>query len=99
MPEPAPVVIVRFHSSLPIEEIMEIAHGRAPEFRALHGLRQKYYVEDVATGEVAGIYLWDSQEDFAAFRNSELRATIASAYKVEGEPSVSVYRNHLTLRE
>jgi heme-degrading monooxygenase HmoA len=71
---------------------------RAPDFRALAGLQQKYYLQDAAAGEYAGLYLWQSPDDFAAYRDSELRASIAEAYQVEGEPRIEVYRVMKTLR-
>ena len=65
---------------------------RLPEFAALEGLIQKYYLQDAQTGEYAGVYLWASEEAFTAYRESELRASIAAAYQAEGEPAVQVYR-------
>jgi hypothetical protein len=50
-------------------------------------------------GEYAGLYLWKSPEALAEFRDSELRASIAAAYQIEGEPRVEVYRVAKTLRE
>jgi hypothetical protein len=61
--------------------------------------QQKYYLQDPATGEIAGLYLWESQEALAAYRESELRASIAKAYQAEGEPRVEVYRVVKTLRD
>ncbi len=78
---------------------MRIAEERAPEFRALAGLQQKYYLQEPATGEYVGLYLWESPESFAAYRDSELRTSIAEAYKVEGEPRVEVYRVMKVLRQ
>jgi len=43
---------------------------RMPQFRELPGLVQKYYSYDEATGEWAGIYLWDSEESLAAYLES-----------------------------
>lgn len=99
MPEPALFVTVRFRSRLSLEEVEKIAEERAPDFRALEGLLQKYYLQDSATGEYMGVYLWRSAEDFAAYRDSELRATIVEAYQAEGEPRVEAYRRMMTLRE
>ena len=78
---------------------MKIASERAPEFRALPGLLQKYYLQDPVTGELCGAYLWRSKEDFEAYRTSELRASIGKAYQVEGEPQVQVLRMLMPLRE
>ena len=66
---------------------------------ALEGLQQNYYLQDAATGEYAGLYLWESQEALTAYRESELRASIAKAYQAEGEPRVEVYRVIKTLRD
>ncbi len=93
------ILLVRFKSRLSHEEATKILEDRAPEFRALAGLRQKYYLQDAATGEYAGLYLWQSPDDFAEFRDSALRASIAEAYQVEGEPRIEVYQVLKPLRE
>ena len=92
-------VLVRFRSRMPFDEIVKTFEERIDQYRAIEGLRQKYYVHDEKTGEVGGLYIWDSKEAFDAFRESELRATIAEAYQVIGEPRVEVYRIAETLRE
>jgi len=99
MPNPSLMLLVRFKSRLPFEEAMRIAETRAPEFRALAGLQQKYYLHDAETGEIAGLYLWESADGLTAYRNSELRKTIAQAYEAEGEPRVEVFRVAKVLRE
>jgi len=99
MPNPTLALLVRFRSRLSPEEVTALMEKRAPEFRALAGLRQKYYLQDADTGEYAGLYLWESQEAFAAYRDSELRATIAEAYQAEGEPRVELYRILMPLRD
>ena len=99
MAPPSIVLLVRFKSPLTLEEAKEISESRLPQFRELTGLEQKYYLHDVNSGEYAGLYLWDSKEALDEFRQSELRATIASAYKVEGEPRVEVYGVTNVLRD
>jgi heme-degrading monooxygenase HmoA len=99
MSEPALVVLVRFKSSLPRDEMTRVMEKRAPGFRALKGLQQKYYMEDPVSGEVAGLYLWESAEDATAYRESDLRASIAEAYQAVSEPRVDVFRVMKTLRE
>jgi hypothetical protein len=98
MSEPTHAVLVRFKSSLTLDEVMKVVEERAPDFRALKGLQQKYYVQDADTGEYGGFYLWESPEALASYRDSELRSTIARAYQVEGEPRVEVYRILKALR-
>ena len=99
MTHPTVVLHVRFKSSLSLDEVMKVVKERAPEFRALAGLQQKYYLHDTASGEYAGLYLWESPQALAAYRDSELRATIAKAYKTQGEPRVEVYKVLMPLRE
>lgn len=92
MSHPALLVLVKFKSKLSFDEVMDVVNSRADEFRALEGLQQKYYVQDEMTGEYGGLYLWESADDFAAYRDSALRSTIAAAYQTEGEPRVQVLR-------
>ena len=85
------ILLVKFKSALSLEEGTKVMDSRIDQFRALKRLQQKYYLHEPATGEVAGLYLWESKEDFLAFRDSELRATIAKAYQAEGEPRIEVF--------
>jgi len=98
MKHPAVLLLVRVRTRLPLDEIMERAEKRMPEFRALGGLLQKYYVQDPETGEIGGLYLWESAEALAEYRESELRKTIAEAYEAEEEPRVEVLRVITPLR-
>lgn len=79
--------------------MMKVVEERAPEFRAPEGLKQKHYLQDVASGEIAGLYRWETEEGLAAYRVSELGASIAEAYQAEGEPRVEVYKVLETLRD
>lgn len=98
MDHPALVLLVKFKTPLTLDEVLAVAESRIDDFRALPGLLQKYYLHEPATGEVAGLYLWESKEAFDEFRDSELRKTIAAAYKVEGEPRIEVFNIIETLR-
>lgn len=99
MPTPAVVLLVRLRSSLPRDEVVRVMKERMPEFQAIDGLQQKYYLEDTQAGEYAGLYLWRSSDDLAEFSESKLRASIAEAYGVEGEPRVEVYSVLTPLRD
>jgi heme-degrading monooxygenase HmoA len=98
MSGPTYAVLVRLKTDLDHDEIVRILNERAPEFRALEGLEQKYYLHDPSTGEYGGFYLWRSQEDVVAYRQSELAASIAAAYHVVGEPEVQVFQILMPLR-
>lgn len=99
MANPELILLVKFKSSLSLDQVVKIAEERASEFRALGGLQQKYYLQDSASGEYAGLYLWESAEAFDEYRDSELRASIASSYQVEGEPRIEVFKVLMTLRD
>jgi heme-degrading monooxygenase HmoA len=96
---PALLLSVKFESPLSLEEVTNVIHSRIDQFRALPGLIQKYYLQDVATGEYSGLYFWDSAVSLEEFRNSELRQSIAAAYETVGEPRVEVFRLMLPLRD
>ena len=98
MNHPEAVLLVRFKTLLSFEDVLKVAEERAPDFRALEGLQQKYYLQDVHSGEYAGLYLWKSSDALAEYRDSELKASIAKAYQVQGEPRVQVYRVAKALR-
>lgn len=99
MASPELVLLVKFKSALTLEEVTKVMDSRIEDFRALSGLTQKYYLQDPATGEYGGLYLWASQEAFTEYRESELRASIGAAYQTEGEPRVEVLKVLRALRD
>jgi hypothetical protein len=79
-----PVIqFVKFSSPLTENEVLAVMEQRAPEFRRVPGLIQKFYGREVGTGDTCGIYIFDSHESLHAFRRTELARTIPSAYEVE----------------
>ncbi|MGA9574809.1 MAG: YdhR family protein [Lysobacterales bacterium] len=99
MSTPQMVLLVKFKSALSLEEINRVIDSRIEDFRQLQGLQQKYYLLDSASGELAGLYLWESKEDLQSYNESELRKTIAKAYQAIGEPRVEVFSVLKPLRE
>jgi quinol monooxygenase YgiN len=97
--QPTTVLLIKFKTQMSEDELLRIAKDRANEFRALAGLVQKYYVRDKQTGEVGGLYLWDSPEALDEYRKSELRASIAAAYNTTGAPDIQVLDVLMVLRE
>lgn len=91
--------IVNIKTRLSEDEVLAIAHERAPAFRALPGLIQKYYVRRQGEGEIAGVYLWDSMESLAAYRASELARSIAAAYQAVEPPVIEVGEVLFPLRD
>lgn len=84
------VQFVRFESKLPKEEVLAEANARRPQFEAMPGLVQKYYLELDAPNSYGGIYIWESKEAMAAFRETELFKGIPAAYGIASQPQVDI---------
>ncbi len=85
------IQFVRFKSELPFDEAEKVMKERAPEFRAIPGLIQKFYGIEKETGELTGIYFWDSEESIREFRQTELARTIPTAYKAAETPNIELF--------
>jgi heme-degrading monooxygenase HmoA len=85
------VQFVKFKSGLSDEDAKRVLRERAPQFRAIPGLVQKYYGVEKETGEYTGIYLWDSEESLKEFQKSELARTIPTAYKAATTPRIELF--------
>ncbi|WP_455219190.1 YdhR family protein [Kaarinaea lacus] len=75
------ILFVRIKSKLDVEELDKRLNERKPHFLEVPGLVQKIYGRDEATGDMCGIYFFESQEALAAFRETELAKTIPTAYE------------------
>lgn len=84
------VTFVRFTSELSREEMARIVRERKEQFREIPGLIQKLYLEDASGDGFGAVYFWDSFASLAAFRDSELFASISSAYQIDGPMRVDV---------
>lgn len=60
---------------------------------------QKYYLKGMGPNEYGGFYLWRSLDDVAVYRESELAATIAAAYRGVGSPTIDVFEIVMPLRD
>ena len=76
----AAILFVRVKSDLELEELDRRIEERRPNFLSIPGLIQKVYGRDPASGETCGIYFFESMDALAAFKESELAKTIATAY-------------------
>lgn len=79
----AAILCVRIKSPLDPEELLRRAEERLPRFREVPGLVQKIYGRDEATGDVCGIYFFESREALGRFRESELARSIPTAYDAQ----------------
>jgi hypothetical protein len=78
----ATILFVRLKSDLSNEELDRRLLERKPRFKEVPGLVQKIYGHNETTGDYCGIYFFEDDASFAAFRDSELAQTIAAAYEV-----------------
>jgi hypothetical protein len=81
---------VRINTRLAHEEVRRIMEERAPRFREVPGLVQKYYGYEPNGGAFCGCYIFDSEQSRRAFLESELARTIPAAYQAE-EMRVEAY--------
>ena len=85
----AAILFVRIKTQLDAEELERRLLERKPRFLEVPGLLQKIYGRDEATGDVCGIYFFESQAALDAYRQTELGQTIATAYEaLEVRPEV-----------
>ena len=75
------ILFVRVKSQLDEQELERRLIERRPRFHEVPGLVQKIYGRDAATGDVCGIYFFESQAALAEFRETELARTIPDAYE------------------
>ncbi|QCK15709.1 YdhR family protein [Mangrovivirga cuniculi] len=90
---------IRLKTNLPEEELLKRAKDRQPQFKAIDGLLQKYYVKTSQEGEYGGIYIWDSPESLQSFRNSDLAKSIPGAYEITEAPDVELMDILFQLRD
>jgi heme-degrading monooxygenase HmoA len=91
--------IIKLKSKLPEAELLSKAKEREPQFQAIPGLVQKYYVKIDDAGHYGGIYVWDSPESMKAYKESDLAKTIPEAYQIVEAPQVELMDILFQLRE
>ena len=77
----AAILFVRIKSQLDAKELDRRLIERKPRFLEVPGLVQKIYGRDEATGDICGIYFFESQTALTAYRETELAQTIPTAYE------------------
>lgn len=97
--ESAIMLIVRIKTNLSEEELIRRAKAREPQFEAIPGLIQKYYIRTGSEGEFGGVYIWDSEESLQAYRESELASSIPEAYEAIEAPTIEKLDILFTLRD
>jgi len=90
--------LVKFKSALSDSEVLKLYDQRAPQYRKLPGLLQKYYIKDQQTGEHGAAYLWDSMQSMEEFQQSELSRSIPETYEIIGQTRIEILGVVYTLR-
>jgi len=93
------IQIIKLKSSLSEEELLRRAREREPQFKAIPGLLQKYYIKTDESGQYGGIYVWDSPEALKSYRESDLAASIPGAYEILEPPNIEILDVLFQLRE
>lgn len=93
------IQFVQFETALTEDEVLAVARQRAPQFRAIPSLVQKYYLRLGKPNHYGGFYVWESADALARFRESDLAKSIPAAYRVVGAPDVAVHEMLFPLRE
>jgi heme-degrading monooxygenase HmoA len=84
------ISLVRFKSKLDDDDVRAMFEERSDRYRSVPGLVEKLYLRFRDTGEFGAVYVWDSEDALARFRESDLARTIPSAYQVVGAPSFEI---------
>ena len=93
------IQIIKLKTNLPEEELLKRAKEREPQFKAIPGLVQKYYVRTGQPGQYGGIYIWDSAESLQTFRESDLAKSIPEAYEITEAPNIELMDILFQLRD
>ncbi len=92
------VQIVQFESNKTRDEVLAAADERRPQFEAMEGLVQKYYLEMEAPNTYGGVYIWKDKASMAAFLQSDLFKGIPAAYGISSAPEVQIASGLYPLR-
>ena len=93
------MLLVKFHSGLVDEDVLRNLEERLPLFRAIPGLKQKYYARETATGDYLGVYLFESEAALRDYRASDLAKSIPPVYQIEGTPRIELFELLFPLHE
>jgi heme-degrading monooxygenase HmoA len=92
------VSLVRFASGLADDDVQARFEARADRYRDVPGLVEKLYLRYRETGEYGAVYVWESEDAMARFRQSALAESIATTYEVDGAPRSEVADVRLVVR-
>ena len=80
------IVVASFESELRPEDVERTMRERAPRFREVDGLVQKYFFHDEERDRYGAVFLFESAAARDAYLESDLRAGVGEAYAITGTP-------------
>jgi heme-degrading monooxygenase HmoA len=92
------LLIFLFKSGLSSTELLKVSEGRESQYLEVKGLIQKYYVQVKEMDRVGGVFVFDTEESLAAFRESDLAKSTGEAYRFTEPPHTRVLDIVKTLR-
>lgn len=81
---------VRFHSEKPLAEIQAMSEASRSAFRQVPGLQEKFYVRNEESGEVGGVYLFDSLEHLEAYVSGPIMQAMPERFAMRDEPRLEI---------
>ncbi len=84
------VVNMRMISNKPMDELDTLSRAGFAKFKALPGLLQKHYILNHATGEVGGVYLFETQEAAETYVAGPIVASVKERFGIDGDVTIEV---------
>lgn len=85
------ILQVLFRTNMAVEEALTKVEESKEVFRRVPGLQQKYYIWDPVTGEMGGVYVFDSRESLERFRASGISQKALQSFNPLGPPAIRVF--------
>lgn len=85
------ILSMRFKSGRSDEEQEAISRSSLPLFRNLAALKQKYYVRNHASGEVGGIYVWETSEALRDYLDGPIVKSVPDRFAVVGPVRIETF--------
>lgn len=82
------IVNMRMQTELPKDEVDRLCREGFPKFKALEGLKQKYYIHNHENGDLGGVYFFETRKAAEDYVAGPIVATVAERFKVVGDVKI-----------
>jgi hypothetical protein len=83
-------VLFRMKQQLPEPELKNLLAQLVEIYKKVPGLKHKYFILDTKTGEVGGIYTFESQDALDTYLKSDVYKDVVVSNS-QGEPKVEIF--------